>query len=202
MSVEDRPPGGLVVGVERWYIAPCWTVKSPSTNRQPQYEQTPTRKGLPPMAVKVKKPLALSEAMTRARTLRTSLDNATDKLNASIAEVEQALASMKLGVRVQLDLTEPNEHPHYTHLIFGKHNGTWRLFMETGTEEIEDTYVIDSREPLVNVSRELRLYAVANLPNLVAKFSDTIESEIERVQAANVTADIVAAEIRMAQEGK
>jgi hypothetical protein len=139
------------------------------------------------MAVTTKKaPGDLAQALARARDLKPRLEAATDDLNRSIEAAEAALVSLQLGVRAST-LMDGNKDDSLwgRYLAFGKESKAWRLLIEEGELDEEESWTVT---PLVNASRELRLRAVELLPTLVQKLVSTAEAEIKRVEAAATAA--------------
>lgn len=121
----------------------------------------------------------LAEALARAREVRPKLSEATDKLNKSIAEAEQAIAALQLGVRASVEMySGPDHNPWYTNLVFGKDGKAWRLFIASG----HPSHPEEELTLLTNASREYRLRAVELLPELVRELIVTAEMEVERVE--------------------
>lgn len=119
---------------------------------------------------------ALAEALSRARVLSAEMSSATDELNASLGEVEKAIADLKLGVTTQVLMKD--DFPWSAHLSFGKEQQVWRLLYLTGVEG-DDGW---KTTLLVNASRAVRLDAVDFLAPLVDQLVKTASSEVENIR--------------------
>ncbi len=127
------------------------------------------------------RPNGLALALHRAQKVAERLTAATEAINERLREVQAALVRLRLGVRGIVDLVLPGDEPDWRrYLVFGKLNGDWLLFTESGTADGRDDWTIT---PLLNASRELRLAAVDVLPLLVQDMIDSAEAGVAESEA-------------------
>jgi hypothetical protein len=117
--------------------------------------------------------------IAKASEIGPQLDEATDLLNRGIAEAENQIAALKLGVTaaVDFDLPGDDEEPHdFKRLLsFGKLGDKWRLLVEWGCPPPETW----SSVPLLNANKEMRLLAV----NLFEKLLSALVLEAAKQRA-------------------
>jgi hypothetical protein len=124
------------------------------------------------------------------------LHDVTDRLNAELLDVQQALRDLKLGVSAYVTLDE-DEHGWYKVLSFSKSGAEFKLVIQTGLEGDPDVQTT----PLTSASRETRLEAAEALPKLYEKLLKAFEAEIERVNESITDVKQLAHAIR-AKAGK
>ncbi len=138
----------------------------------------------------------MSEDMLRRLTnLSDRLNQASDLLNDRFADVEAALAGLKLGIFAWVvmsrweEITEPKDgngaryaFNHYESLGYGKHRGKWGLLLQTGCDEFPDR---DHVQFLRDAPRRTRLAAVDKLDALLKAL---VESAEEFAEEANTKA--------------
>jgi hypothetical protein len=126
------------------------------------------------------RPNGLAAALQRAQTVSDRLVAATEAINERLREVQTALVRLRLGVRGVVDLVLPGDEPEWRrYLVFGKINGDWLLFVESGPHANDDFTIT----PLLNASREIRLASVDVLPLLVQDMVDAAESGVAESEA-------------------
>jgi hypothetical protein len=134
------------------------------------------------------RPNGLAEALERAKEIADRFTKATEAVNERLREVQSALVGLRLGVRGIVELPLPGDEPDWRrYLVFGKVNGDWMLFAESGPEDGRDDWTITS---LLNASRELRLAAVDVLPVLVYDMVDSAESAVAESEAKAKALDV------------
>lgn len=141
----------------------------------------------------------LRESLQRARRVAPQLAAATDAVNDALECVEQALATLNLGVTASVNL-DPNPSARddwQQYLRFGKDGSAWRLMLESGPDsgDAEDW----SQSPLLSASKEVRVGAVERLPALVDKLVEVAEEQVGRFRAAASKAQALAAAIAEAK---
>lgn len=100
---------------------------------------------------------------------RDELHDTTDQLTEALAQAEQALAHMGLGVSASVPSPEGNWSLAFTKV--GKH---WKIVVSTQ----------DTSTPVVNTSRETRCMAADLLPNLVEKLAEEVRVNTQVVTRA------------------
>jgi hypothetical protein len=123
--------------------------------------------------------------------LRPRLAAATNALNTKIAEFENALASLKLGVKASLALECDELVLEGRDLLFQKWGANWRLVVWT----IDDTLEKEDHDLLENMRREVRLQAVERFPDMLDALVRAAEKEIERVTDSASSIDHLIPEI-------
>lgn len=121
---------------------------------------------------------AVDAALKQLTSVSHSLNQVSDQLSKSLADVESALSAYKLGVtawvelRREKELSEPDsdgrryEWTVVHRLGYGKHKGKWGLLVAAYCEEtFEGEY--DEEQFLRDAPRETRLAAVEKLPDLL-----------------------------------
>jgi hypothetical protein len=123
------------------------------------------------------KALIPSDVTEQAPGIGRDLAMATDELNASIQDVEDAFAEWKLGVTAAVDLELPDSRGHRRQLRYRKRNNAWILVVETDS---------DSRhpEPLTTQSRTVRLQSIARIPALSRALLNEAQTQIAAVRQA------------------
>lgn len=101
------------------------------------------------------------------------LDRVTDELNESIVQTERAIADLKIGVRASVYL---DDNPNAIKLIFGKHEGGWRILIEDKS---------GGETPLIKCNREVRVNAASRITDLLKSIVERAENELEAVREAN-----------------
>jgi hypothetical protein len=129
----------------------------------------------------------VAAALTRAQKVAGRLDEVTDTLNAVIAQAENRIAGLRLGVpgRILLARTVDGESfsdSYVTNLVFTKDDGEWRLMVESGYEAMPGSPQKWSYTPILNTNRSTRLSAVDKLPDLVEDMIKRAESEVTEVE--------------------
>jgi hypothetical protein len=123
--------------------------------------------------------MKLEEAIWKARELAPQFGSGMDGLNALFLQAQNGLAALKLGVRAAVPLGNDR-----TSLVFGKFNNVWILAVETDAGA--------RWAPLVNESKELRLFAAQELHKLViAMVEAAVLSDSVVAQAHNQVAALV-----------
>ena len=108
-----------------------------------------------------------------------SLNDASDLLTHQIAQVEGALAELRLGVPAWIDLAtmEVEAAPDwYVELGYDKQKGRWAMLLAQGPDPEVYTFSF-----LLDASREMKLQALEKIPDLLAKLREEagkLESQI------------------------
>lgn len=105
--------------------------------------------------------------------LSQDLNQASDALSQQIAQVENALNELKLGVTAWVNIrsySEPTESGDYVltrveAIGYGKYKGKWCLLYSSWVEEFPEES--NSEVPLRDAARADRIDAVDKLPDLV-----------------------------------
>lgn len=104
-------------------------------------------------------------------TTSRKLNEATNNLNAIIAQFEEQLNTISPGVTAYVPIGQGKS------LGYGRFNGAWRLLLNTTTEEAPLLM------PLQSASRRDRISAVRAFPLLVSALTDTATDTINRIQS-------------------
>jgi flagellar hook-basal body complex protein FliE len=146
-------------------------------------------------------PAQIDWATTRARAqaIAEMLEQATTNFNAAIQKAEDVIKSLRLGVPGQATLQEWDDTStgitHYRILRFTKWDKEWRLVVEF-TSDVDDE---GHWEPLLNVSRDLRLRAMEVLPDLVEDMIKNATDEVTEVTNAADKAQAFIANITLSE---
>jgi hypothetical protein len=132
-------------------------------------------------------------SLARLTTLSQALNNISDQLTHNIAEIENALVALNLGLWAwvkddplsveELTVTTKDGKPavahHVQQLGYGKHNGKWAFLVASGIQEKweEDAKI----ELLRNCPRQVKLAAVDRIPKLVESFAEELTRVTDEV---------------------
>lgn len=130
-------------------------------------------------------------AAEQARVLRPRLAAATDALNKKIADFENALATLKLGVKASLAFERDEFDSAGRDLLFQKWGKDWRLVVRTFDEAVDK----QDYDLLENMRRETRLAAVERFPELLDALILAGEAEVERINTSANSIERLIAEI-------
>ncbi len=119
-------------------------------------------------------PDAVDAALKQLASVSHTLNEVSDRLSKSLADVESALCAYKLGVsawvelRKGKELSEPgsDECTVVHQLGYGKYKGKWGLLVACYCEETFEGE-FDEEQFLRDAPRETRLAAVEKLPDLL-----------------------------------
>ncbi|MGK2962564.1 MAG: hypothetical protein ACSLFK_10525 [Gemmatimonadaceae bacterium] len=135
-----------------------------------------------------------SVALQDLAHLSKGLNDASDALSREIAQIESALAQLKLGVWAWVTVSKyrdasefrVNGVPDYVTVVeslgYGKHRGKWCLLFSTSYEEYGDPE-LDTTIPLREAARDERIAAASKLPELL---------DALRVKAKQTTEEAIA----------
>jgi hypothetical protein len=126
----------------------------------------------------------------RARAVAMRLNNASDRLNASLLDAQTALVEMGLGVWARATVWRGDDG-EYQCLAFGKHNGRWGLVIESGNGHAPPDSEVYT--PVLEASRDDRQWAAGQLPELFEALIAAAEKEVDGVERAIARVDEVAA---------
>lgn len=139
-----------------------------------------------------RKPLA--ERIARAKqSTGPELAAASDILNTSIANVEQALVALGLGVETCCCIERTDDWSAY--VGFRRYGRTWRLTYEWYSHD--DPESTREEKALLEAAREERLEAAEHLDDLVDEVIQAAESLARRVRERAAKLDELAAELRV-----
>jgi len=136
-----------------------------------------------------KKP-EVNDLDARARAVATKLNVASDQLTESLKHAEAALVGMGLGVWARALQRQDEDTGRYESLTFGKADGRWGLFFESGSDfdSFDSIYT-----PVLEASREDRQQAARLLPKLFEALVAAAEKEVDGVEKSRTIVDQVAA---------
>jgi hypothetical protein len=143
---------------------------------------------------KISKAPDLGVSLDRARAVSAKLTAATEKLNASLTQIEADLQGLSLGVTASVEMEREafDGYAIVRNLRFGKENREWKLMYESGTDGDDDW----TSTPLLNTSREIRLKAVDHLGALIEKLVKTAEQEVGSIATKANEVEALARHVR------
>ncbi len=106
----------------------------------------------------------LRSTLAELKSAKLEVDEVDDELSKRIALAEKALAKLKLGVRISVELAAKGNWAQF--LAFDKYGNRWRLVIEEGPDdggEPDDWQCT----PLSDTNREMRAQAFERLPELL-----------------------------------
>jgi hypothetical protein len=137
----------------------------------------------------------LAARIKKARATATRLGAKSNELNEELTKAEEAIAALRLGVSAQVMMHADDESGDETYLCFERFEGKWSLTILEGRPDVE----MWSTNPLMKVSRSLRMEAARNLPALVDKLMERTETEIVEVDETTAKVAAFVKELREAQ---
>jgi hypothetical protein len=114
-------------------------------------------------------------------SLSARLNETSDSINKSVAQVEKRLAKLRLGVPTWIKIQDnngPNEPPDVTYFGYSKDDGNWHLGF---SREYWDGPEHNEYIPFAQASRELRLKGLKELPQLLKQMEKDALKAIEEV---------------------
>lgn len=141
-------------------------------------------------------PLNLAARIKIARQTSAHLNDATDRLNERLSEVEAALVDLQLGVKgfVRMSL-EDTGYDETRHLAFRKHEGQWCLVVDDESADPLDF----STTPILKASRAVRIEAADLLPALVDNLIERTATQADEVEKRVQSLAGLSAELREAK---
>jgi len=108
----------------------------------------------------------LGEKMLRARAIGAQLSDATDLLNRTLTNAEQAFVGLRLGVRASIDITDEEDKSanNSSELAFEKNDGQWGIVLVSGAPDENSE---GRRTHILKTSKECRVRAADALPKLL-----------------------------------
>ncbi len=136
-------------------------------------------------------PKIASEIQTNLKQLATSahaLNKLSDQLTKEVAEIEDTINRLNLGVtaNVRFEHWSNEEHTSYSswRLAYGKEGGKWGFVIEYVSEDLEDPFAgSHDTWPFKDSPRDKRIRAVEKIPDLLealVKQSNELAEEISR----------------------
>jgi hypothetical protein len=149
----------------------------------------------------------LEGSLSKIASLSKTLNEASDRLSKSIAEVESALNDYGLGIEVWLH--EPFDNEEYTddqgHLLhavarlgYCKRKGKWGLLVASGIDEFWDPETVKDAF-LTDSPRTIRLKAVDKIPELLRVLAERLAETTEEATMKAAQAKGIAAALRKTQ---
>ncbi len=148
----------------------------------------------------------LESSLNQIASLSKTLNETSDQLSKSIAEVESALNRYALGIWAWIDepLAEEEVQGHtdsaadvfhqVQRLGYGKHRGTWGLLVASGIEEFWPDNVKTTF--LREAPREIRLQAIAKFPQLLQDLAKRLAETTEEASKKALEAEGIAEALR------
>jgi hypothetical protein len=129
-------------------------------------------------------------------------NRATDSINSLIKHFEDTLQNLNLGIETWIEYHPLDSYEDTvddgegemkpgkidTELGFTKRAGEWGLALRVVVYRAEETawdfLRVESEFPLCNASRELRIAALGQFPQLLRDLNDKVKSIIKKIQTA------------------
>ena len=114
------------------------------------------------------------------------LDELDNRISEAIRRTESALQGC-IRIRIAEPTYESETHLYYEALVFGKHNGKWGLFIETGViQPSSGDWEPTETTALMKCSREKRceVFAAGHIERLLRGALATFEAQIDARRAA------------------
>lgn len=141
----------------------------------------------------------LSQFLSRLEEVAEELNQESDTLSQIIATVEERLAASNIGVTVWLassPLSQWSGSDHQTgddidsvvELGYTKFGKDWRLALRTEVSKDEgETWKTYSVNALQNASRDLRIKALEELPQLLERLTEEASASVKTIRSAKAT---------------
>ncbi len=113
----------------------------------------------------------LKAAIAKARELQPKLGMATDALTKELADAEEAIRGLSLGVAASV-VFPSGDHQ----LCWGKRGAVWQMFITNDYD--------DQKKPVTNGSRAERLAVADLIRPLVLALCRNVEAEVQKVSDA------------------
>ena len=135
---------------------------------------------------------ALPEILEALSERQRKLDAADNRLSDLIKETETSLEG-RLSVRVSADITNESDSGYETMLVFGKHDGSWHLLIETENPGGSFPDV----KPLLSCSREMRVrvFAEGGIEKLIRSAGEQLDKLLAVREVALGKASSLVAEL-------
>jgi len=127
-------------------------------------------------------------ALAELKRLKLALDGADDGLGGMVPDVEATLATLQLGVPIEVVIARSEDNSWVRLLRFEKRNKAWRLVIVESEEGNDD----DTVTMLCDASREDRVRALDYLPELLYGAASQLRAKIaERERVMQQTGEVI-----------
>ncbi|MBI3810003.1 MAG: hypothetical protein HY284_06060 [Nitrospirae bacterium] len=149
----------------------------------------------------------MKELFSRLEGLSARINQASDSLSTTLAQIEVKLRDLRLGVEawVPTETTQfcddvgNDDGAMLEFLGYGKYNGQWQLLIKNQTEDPDEDGTPTRNEsppvPLCQQPRETRVKAIQHLPALLEALAKNAENTLQMIESQKAVAQAVIDEL-------
>lgn len=149
----------------------------------------------------------MKELFSRLEGLSAQINQASDSLSTTLAQIEIKLQDLRLGVEawVHIETTRlcddvgNDDGATLVFLGYGKYNGQWQLLIKSQTDNPDEDGALTRIEgppvPLRQQPRETRVKAIQHLPALLEILAKNAEATLQMIESQKAVAQAVIDEL-------